>query len=275
MSRKAPLLVAALVIYAATLSLTLLGVRKVLAGAPLYAPSSPMNVWHVLFILLLITAMVIFLLRLLHGRLVFQLFFSLAMFAGVWFLADIFLPAEEATIAATTILVARYLVPRVAIQNLLVVIGVSGVAVNLGFSLPWVTLMVLAVILAVYDIVAVYWTEHMITMMKGLLARGVIFAAVLPERPHGNAERLDRVHPHEGFMLVGTGDLALPASFVAAVASNNFSAGIFTALGALVGFLVTTIIFIGSDRSRPMPALPPIVLGMILGLGVSFFSPLR
>lgn len=270
MPRKIPLFVAAFVIYAATLGLTLLGVRKVLAGVALYAPSTTMNVWNVLFIFLLITTLVVFLLRLVHGRLLFQLFFSLAMFAGVWFLADIFLPPEQAVIAAAFLLAIRYFIPRVAIQNLLVVIGVSGVAVNLGFSLPWVTLLVLAAILAVYDIIAVYWTGHMVVMMKGLLARGVIFAAVLPERPHGNAERLDRVHPHEGFMLVGTGDLALPATFVASVARIDFGAAVLTAVGAFAGFLITTAIFIGPDRSRPMPALPPIVLGMILGFLVSF-----
>ncbi len=259
-----------LVVFGATLLLTVLGTVRYMARGVAHAVGAPVEIWYFVFSLLLVTALIVVLLRLVHGRFLFTLFFSLAMFVGVWFFADIFFPAPFSLLIATGLLVLRYVMPRVFVQNLLVIVGVTGVAISLGVALPWRTLLVVMLILAVYDIVAVYWTGHMVMMMKGLLARGVIFAAVLPENPRGSTERLDRIAPHEGFALIGTGDLALPATFVASIATVDIARAIFVAIGALFGFALTTIIFLGPDRSKPMPALPPIVLGAILGLLVSF-----
>lgn len=259
------------VLFLMTLVLTIVGTRRVLADAPTITENTPFEVWYFIFAFLLMTALVFLLFRLVHGRLLFTVFFSLAMLVGVWFFADIFLPPGIAAFVALLILATRILVPRVFVQNALVVIGVAGVAVSLGLALPWRTLLVIMLILAVYDVVAVYWTGHMVAMMKGLLARGVILAAVLPESVRGSTERLDRIAPHEGFALIGTGDLALPATFVASIAVVDLTRSLIVAAGALAGFALTTIIFLGPDHSKPMPALPPIVLGMVLGILVSFF----
>ncbi|MBI4133268.1 hypothetical protein HY478_01505 [Candidatus Uhrbacteria bacterium] len=253
------------VVMLATLLLTFFGAKFVLQSPYVLTPEPPMGVWTVLFLFLLVTIVIVFLLRFMPGRMLFTIFFVLAMFTGVWFTADIFLPDTVAVIVAVALVALRYLVPRVAAQNILIIVGVTGIAVSFGLSLPWRTALAVILILALYDIVAVYWTRHMVAMMKGLLARGVIFAAVLPERPHALRERLDRVHPGEGFMLVGTGDLALPAIFVASLVPVSTVSALFATAGALIGFILTVELFLGPSRGKPMPALPPIVAGTLIG----------
>ncbi len=268
--KKGVILGTGFTVLAAVLALTFFATRVILKTATMRGASEPpMDVWNILFLFLLVTLAIVFLLRFVPGRALFVLFFVLAMFTGTWFLAEIFLPSIPALVIGVGLVALRYLVPRVATQNLLIVIGIAGIAVSFGVSLPWRTVLALALILALYDIGAVYWTKHMVALMKGLLARGVVFAAVLPEMPHAFGERLDRVHPGEGFMLVGTGDLAVPAMFVASLVPSSQSAALFAAAGALVGFLVTLFLFLGPDRRRPMPALPPIVAGMTIGFLVA------
>lgn len=252
-----------------TLLLTFMGARLVLQEAPVYVPEPPIAIWNLLFLFLLITIVIVFLLRFVPGRILFALFFALAMFTGVWFILDIFLPAEFALTLGVGLVLLRYLVPRVLVQNFLVIFGIAGVAISFGLSLPWRTVLAIALILAIYDIAAVYWTKHMVLMMKGLLARGVIFAAVLPELPHALYERLDAVHPGEGFMLIGTGDLAIPAIFVASLAASSTVGALLAAVGGLLGFVATILLFLGPNHGRPMPALPPIVLGMTIGFLIS------
>lgn len=262
-------MVSGLGIFFLTLLVTFFAAGEVLRHAPIYVPEAPVTVWYILFLFLLVTAAIVFLLRFVPGRALFTLFFALAMFTGVWFLADIFLPGEIALLAGAGLVLVRYLVPRVAVQNILIICGVAGIAVSLGLSLPWQTVLALAAMLSIYDIVAVYGTHHMVTMMKGLLARGVIFAAVVPEKPHALGERVDSIHPGEGVMLVGTGDLALPAMFVASALVDSPIAAIGAAIGALLGFAATSSLFLGMGRGKPMPALPPIVAGMTIGFLVS------
>ena len=62
--------------------------------------------------------------------------------------------------------------------------------------------------------------------------------------------------------------MALPAFFVAAVARENFVAGVGAAAGSLIGLMFTDFIFSWGHR-KPMPALPPIAFGTLLGFFVA------
>lgn len=261
------------IIFFLTQTVTFLGARAVLQSATSYVPEEPISVWYILFLFLIMSGMILVLLRLVRGRTLFHVLFSLAMFAGVWFIADIFLPGEIALVVGAAVLLFRYVVPRVGVQNILVILGVSGVAVSLGLSIPWHVVLVLAVIFSVYDIGAVYWTKYMVTMMQGLLSRGVVFAAVIPSTMRDLVARLDAVQPGQRVMLVGTGDLAIPAVFTASLVSVSMASAVLVGLGALGGFIVVSQLFLGPSKKRPMPALPPIVAGMLIGFLISFVLP--
>jgi presenilin-like A22 family membrane protease len=140
---------------------------------------------------------------------------------------------------------------------------VAGISGSIAVGLSPNALVILLTLLAFYDIVAVYATKHMVRMFRGLVSRGVMLAFVLTR-----LKREDLLAPPErpsAAMLLGTGDVALPAMLVASSLRLGTAPAVGTALGALLGFVLMFALFLGQERRRPMPALPPIALGAVLG----------
>jgi len=220
--------------------------------------------------LLVATAFLFLLMKFFHGRFLFELIFSLSLFGGIWFLSSLFFPGSTAILAASFFTLARFFVPYVMAQNIIMILGLAGVAVALGVATAWPSLLWILIILSVYDIIAVYETKHMVTMFRGLVERGVIFALILPERWQALFTHVRNVKPGEGFSFLGSGDLALPAIFVVSAFVSRPILGIGAAIGSLAGLFFTDLIFVWG-RKRPMPALPPIALGTIIGFFLAMF----
>ncbi|MBI2552315.1 hypothetical protein HYW17_03405 [Candidatus Uhrbacteria bacterium] len=221
---------------------------------------------RLIFSFLLSTAVLFFLIRKLRRRVVFEAIFGLSILIGLWALLELYLP-QEALFLALGLIALRYLFPLIIAQNVIMLGGIAGIAASLGSVIAWESMAVVLIILGLYDVIAVYGTHHMVTMFKGLLDKGVIFALILPERPRWFFKKLRAVTPGEGFFFLGTGDLALPAVFVAAAAREGFWFGVGAAAGSLLGLLGTDLLFQLGHR-RPLPALPSIVLGTLAGFGV-------
>ncbi len=88
---------------------------------------------------------------------------------------------------------------------------------------------------------------------------------IVPDRPAGLAAPLADVTRGSGHSFLGTGDLTLPAMLVASAARAGWLAALSVSLGALLGLVAVNLIFRSQRVRRPMPALPPIALGAILG----------
>ena len=244
--------------------------RFIFLKAPIYVPGEPVSIWYFLLLFFLMTLLFFLLVRKVKSRIFFEAFLTLAVFAGLWFLCDIWLNSDLAVAAALLMTILKFFYKRIWWQNMVIVLGVSGIAISLGLSLPWITGLALLMILSFYDIAAVYATGHMVQMFRGLIERGVIFALILPVKASWLGRSLKEVKPGEDFMLLGTGDLALPGLFVASLVRENVTWAIFAAFGAMLGFILMNIIFANQAQKRPMPALPLIAAGAVLGFVVAF-----
>lgn len=212
---------------------------------------------------LLVTAFLLLIIKTIRYRIVFEVIFGLSIFLGVWFISSLVLP-EFAFPLAIILTGIRYAAPYIIVQNVLLALGIAGVATAIGMSVTWTTMAAVLVVLAIYDVIAVYGTGHMVTMFKGLSEQGVIFALILPERPRLLLRRLREVNHNEGFFFLGTGDLALPSVFIASASYVGMPYAVGAAIGSLVGLVATNVLFVFMKK-RPMPALPPIAIGTLLG----------
>ena len=140
---------------------------------------------------------------------------------------------------------------------------------HFGLSLSIEAAIIILAILSCYDIISVYKIGHMVKMFKGVAKTGAIFSLILPEKFSGFKMKIKDVTPGEGFLYLGGGDLAFPAILMVSALSHSTTSSIAIAIGATFGLSVTHFLFVTQKSRKPMPALPPIALGSILGFLVS------
>ena len=227
--------------------------------------------WYFLLAFGIGTAVVLGLIRIMHGGFFLRIFFIFGLYAGTVTTLQFFLPANAAIIIALVLIAGYLLRPYVWLHNAILVLTLPGIAAVIGASLAPLTAAAILVIMSAYDYIAVYRTKHMVKMAKAMIKGRAIFAMVFPEHLHGFFEHLDNAHPGEGFMMLGTGDFIFP--LIMAISAFSVSpAAAWTVFGfSLLGLLTMHLIFISQKTRRPMPALPPLAASAILGFAVAVF----
>ncbi|MCX6767944.1 MAG: presenilin family intramembrane aspartyl protease [Candidatus Micrarchaeota archaeon] len=144
-----------------------------------------------------------------------------------------------------------------AAKNVLLLFVTAAVGALLGASLDVLPAVVLAVLLAGYDVVAVFFTGHMITLAKQLDKREAAFSVDVKVKKES--------------MQLGTGDLVIPAVLAVSALKISYGAAISVVVGATAGMIV--LIYILQHRRGYLPALPPIIGFALVGLGAWLFLP--
>jgi presenilin-like A22 family membrane protease len=199
------------------------------------------------------------------SRFFFRGFLWLVIFSGAQIVFSLFLRPLSALLASLAVVIAMTAIPRVWVRNLAVILGLAGIGAVLGLSLKPIIAVWILVALSIYDILAVYVTRHMVKMAENMIASRAIFGFIIPNKLSGFKEKISAVRPGEDFMILGSGDIALPLVLVASVGRISFPQAIIVAAFSLLGLLVTHLIFINQKVRRPMAALPPIAAFSIIG----------
>ena len=269
------LLAEVLAIYAAFRFLQVEEITIIKVAEPI--PSAiKQEVWQFLVAILVMAVVIIIFLKLFKKSVfLFKLFFYLAIFVGCQsFFSIVFDMGELSYFLAFIIILTRIFIARVWLHNLMIILGMAGISVVVGLSIPWQAIILILLFMSIYDVIAVYGTKHMVWMFKELVERGVYFAFVFPQKVSDLKLSLKQVElpplPKKGeptpvkrrFMFLGTGDIALPSIFAVSVLPMGMKFSILVALGSLVGLFYIYLSLL--RKPTPKPALPPIVLFSIL-----------
>lgn len=156
-----------------------------------------------------------------------------------------------------------------------VIIG-AGASTMFGISLAIIPTLLLLVVLAVYDYIAVYRTKHMVALAEGVMDLKLPILLVVPKHWKYSfiKEKFDKQEREAFFM--GLGDAVMPTLLV--VSANVFvqGAGSYTvplvgemnipAIGAIVGTFVGFAVLMGLViKGKPQAGLPFLNTGVILG----------
>lgn len=168
-----------------------------------------------------------------------------------------------------------YIFPEWYVIDIIGVIIGAGAASIFGISLAVVPTLLLLVLLAVYDYIAVYRTKHMIALAEGVMDLRLPVLLVIPK--HWNysflTEKFDKEEREAFFM--GLGDAVMPSLLV--VSANFFvKAGSYTlplignvnipAIGAIIGtFTGFSVLMWFVMKGKPQAGLPFLNGGVILG----------
>lgn len=231
--------------------------------------SATISWWQFLLAFGIGTAVILGLIRIMHGGLFLRIFFLLALFSGTLITLNLFLSDIWSLIISSLLVISYSFYSYVWFHNLILVLTLPGIAAVLGASLSPYTAVVLLIFMSVYDYIAVYKTKHMVKMAKAMIAGRAIFAMIYPEHWHGFKMRVNEAHPGEGFMMLGTGDFVFPIIMATSAYTISAVAAWIVLAFSLFGLLLMHIIFSLQKVRRPMPALPPLAAFAIIGFFVA------
>jgi len=214
---------------------------------------------------LLATAVLLLILRYFKKPWLIKGLFYLAIFQGLLIFTQAYFGWPDFLYVLGFLLFVWFIFRNVIAHNLVIVLAVAAIAVIFGLNLTPFAAVIILLFLAVYDYWAVYKTKHMVKMFSGMAKANVHFSLIIPFNFKGLLQKTKNVSPLTEFMFLGTGDVVLPAILVIASLKINIFTSLMVALGAILGLIVLHIIFILQKERAPMPGLPPIVLGSLLG----------
>ena len=227
--------------------------------------NEPTNALFYFGFILIGAVFIIFMIRFLKTYgILFKLleFFMISTSSSIVFyaLSRLFLDYEHATIfgiaAGFAFAAVKFLFPKA--KNIAAVLATAGVGAIFGVSFGIVPAVLFLVLLPLYDFVAVFTTKHMVEMAEFIIKKDLAFTITAqtsegtPRFVEGERKRID----------LGTGDIIAPIMLEVSVLPFGFNAVVMVFLGATVSLAVFLYLFL--NRKLVLPALPPLVLGMLL-----------
>lgn len=241
-------------------------------------PEAASNVIIWIAIILIFTAL-IFLVIKMNKKWMIQAFILFTVASTLYYvffaIFSMFLSLEMnflLTIALSTALtIILYKFPEWYVIDIVGIIIGAGAASIFGISLAIIPTLLLLVLLAVYDYIAVYRTKHMIALAEGVMDLRLPILLVIPKRWNYSflTEKFDKEEREAFFM--GLGDAVMPTILV--ISANTFSSASpfigavnLPALGAILGTFAGFSILMGFViKGKPQAGLPFLNGGVILG----------
>jgi len=141
------------------------------------------------------------------------------------------------------------------LKNVAAIFATAGVGVVFGISMGVIPIVFFLILLSIYDFVSVFITKHMVELADFIINKDLAFTVtaqrVLPTK---EVRRID----------LGTGDIIAPIMMEVSLLPYAPVTAVYVMLGSVLS-LGIFLILIHKNRIC-LPALPPIVLGTILGL---------
>lgn len=232
--------------------------------------TTPLPAWQFMLAFVAATAILLIILKYLNKPWLIQALFYLAILEGLWIFGTAYFNWPEVLYFIIGVIFLWLFYRNVFMHDIVLVIAISAIAVLFGQNLMPSSVIIILIILGLYDYIAVLQTKHMVSMFKGLAENKVYFSLIIPQKFRGLLKKINEVSPQTEFMFLGTGDLAIPAIFIIACLKISLLTSLWTGLGAILGFIFLYILFVTQKERVPMPGLPPIVLGCLLGYLISF-----
>jgi presenilin-like A22 family membrane protease len=254
-------------------------------GVPVEPSPSPASTLGPLLIYfagaVVVLGVVLFLVPISMLRLILRAIFALLFAWGIFVFLVFWLHAAVALAIAIVAGVIWYLLPRVWLHDVVMIFAMVSVGAVFGrFLTPW-TSIILMLILAIYDFLAVRF-GFMIWMAKRLSDAYTLPAFVLPQAmsewnanlKQSSVTRLVEEKPSEReFSILGGGDVGFPLLLVTSTYfAYGFNSAIFMAGFSFVGLICVYWIQSAFLKGKPMPGLPPITALSLIALLIITFT---
>ncbi len=231
-------------------------------------PDDPVNSVGLFGYILGFTAILLIIIKFYKGDLLFIALESILVLLTSLIVFGFLIPEQTGLIAL--ILSIGIVIARIAfrknllLRNIASVLAASGAGPLIGYNFGIIPVMLFVIILAGYDIIAVFYTKHMVELAKGITNKNLAFTFALPVKEHQ--------------FELGSGDLVIPLVFAVSVlteTTKNFLypfsliSPLIILWGSLVGLMIT-IHYSSKHVGKALPALPLQTVTMLLMLGLCY-----
>lgn len=232
------------------------------------------------FGVVIVIALILFFIPIKALRLVFRVLFALMFGWGVYIMAGFSLPMWAAYTLAAIGGITWLIWTRIWLHNILLLVTIAGAGSVFGYLFSPLTFMIVMLIIAVYDVVAVRF-GFMVWMADRLSESESLPAFIFPRKLRDWASKLhgvkvgdlsEKKSEEREHSILGGGDIGFPLMLAVSVFyQTDLVSAIVVGAFALAGLMGAFLIQLIWLKGKPMPALPPIAFASLIGyLVVSF-----
>jgi presenilin-like A22 family membrane protease len=203
-----------------------------------------------------------------------SIFEFLALFFGMIVVLDVFLDYFAAILVSAILLLIRNYLGRHSsfkkillwYNNFLLSLAIAGAGSLIGLSLGLLPVIVFLVLLSIYDIIAVFYTKHMVTLAKMFIKQKLALTFALPLK--------------KKVYQLGGGDIVVPLTvsasfFFVLIRTYPFKVAIIPIIliwvASIVGLLGTFwYLSINKRKIKVLPALPPQAILILISIIISY-----
>ena len=230
------------------------------------------------FAVVLVLAVVLFVIPLSALKVLFRALFAFLFSWGVFIVQVFWMPLIPSIIIALAVGTLWFFMPRIWLHNIIMILTMVSLGAVFGRLVsPW-TAMILLLVIAVYDFLAVRF-GFMTWMAKKMESSDSLPAFVIPasidewktslKSPQNAAApsiEIENSPEHFNHSILGGGDIGFPLLLTSAVYfSLGFNSALLVAAFSLAGLICAYLIQSYIIKGKPMPALPPIALFSLIG----------
>ncbi len=238
--------------------------------------NNPLLIIYFIVSLIVVTAFILFLARKHLDKIIRYMFYLVIFLAFLYVIPPILyylnIPfSDYLSFIIPIVVIALVIVkPEWYIVDTVGVIAGAGVAVIIGMSLGVLPAILLLLVFAIYDALAVYKTKHMVSLAETVVSNKVPALFVIPknsEFSYGSDVKLSE-DTERGAFYLGYGDAIIPA--VLMISSMEYL-NIFVGLAALFGSIVGLIFLLfRATKGKPQAGLPFLNTGALCGFFVAY-----
>ncbi len=190
---------------------------------------------------------------------------------------------EVAAVLAIALSSLKFIYPKM--KNVTATASSAGVAVMFSLFLSFWEAVLFLVVMSAYDYIAVFITKHMVTLASEFGKREMSFSITSQEKVKekvlvktARGKTQEKIEERTERLELGTGDIALPLAFSLVVfrqvAATSLGAAIstFIIMGVFSALALGIVLAYVKKKKLFLPALPPILLGTLLGYMLAYVS---
>ncbi len=237
-----------------------------IAGYGLERPDVPptTSVIYILFAVLIGTVLILLIVRW-QSVLLWKLWFWLAVVLCLHIAFAAFMPNQYALLLAVVLGSLKIFKPSVIVHNATELFIYGGLAVIFVPLLTPITAIVLLALISVYDMYAVWKSQHMARMAQFQAASGVFAGLLLPYAPTKLELKAPMKKGKVRTAILGGGDIGFPLIFAGVVMKTAGLEAVLISLGATAALFA---LLLYGQKKRFYPAMPFLTAGCLLGYGL-------